>query len=280
MCIPEQPFSVMGILNVTPDSFYDGGRYSDAEGAIAHAVAMYREGAQLVDVGGASSRPGALDIDIREELQRVVPVVKLLASRFNGTISVDTTSSVVAEKALEAGASWINDISGGRTDPRIVSVAAASGCSIVVMHSRGTPQTMQLCTQYTDVVAEVVDELVQSVRQVKKAGVRDEQIVLDPGIGFAKTTEQNRGILHGIERIVALGYPVLVGTSRKSFIGAITGRSVEDRLHGSLGSIASAFEKGVRYFRVHDVAATVDFLKVMAAVMATGQAAGCESNGR
>lgn len=278
MCITEQPFSVMGILNVTPDSFYDGGWYFDPECAVTHAVTMYNEGAKIIDIGGASSRPGALDIDIREELRRVVPVVKLLASGFNGTISVDTTSSVVAENAIQAGASWINDSSGGRTDPRIASIVAASACSIVIMHSRGTPQTMQQFAHYSDVIAEVIDELGQSIRQFKCAGVRDEQIVLDPGIGFAKTADQNRVILNGIERIVALGYPVLLGTSRKAFIGAITGREAENRLYGSLGSIASAFEKGVRCFRVHDVAATVDFLKVMAAVMDTGQAAGCESN--
>jgi dihydropteroate synthase len=262
----NKPYTLMGILNVTPDSFFDGGKYFEKDHALARAVVLQNEGADCIDIGGASSRPGARTISIEEEIIRVIPVVKSIVPVFPGPISVDTTSSVVAKQALDAGATWINDIGGGRFDPEMIPLVADYRCTIVIMHSRGTPQTMQNNPHYENVVDEVAEELGRSVDAFRKGGVDDRQIILDPGIGFGKTVEHNLVLLHGIERIVALGYPVLLGTSRKSFIGTLTGREVYDRLYGTLGSIAAAFLKGVAMFRVHDVAATDDFLKVMAAI--------------
>jgi len=259
-------FSLMGILNVTPDSFFDGGEHFAVDGAVDHAMKLLREGAHIIDIGGASSRPGAEPVPLEEERRRVIPVVKALSARCTAPLSVDTTSGVIAREAAAAGVSYINDISAGKHDPDIVKVIAETGCRVILMHSRGTPQTMAGQTGYDSVVDDVVRELLADVKRFRDGGVCQENIVIDPGIGFAKTTEQNLSLLAGIERFVATGYPVLLGTSRKSFIGAITGRDVSERLYGSLGSIAGAYLKGVAMFRVHDVAATADFLRVMDAV--------------
>lgn len=256
----------MGILNVTPDSFFDGGKYNSVEGAVAHACQLVREGAESIDIGGASSRPGASIVSPSEECDRVLPVIEALSKIGSVPLSVDTNSAFVARKALDAGATIINDISAGRHDPDMIQVIAEYGCTVVLMHSRGTPQTMMQCIDYNDVVSDVTKELTDDIHRFRTAGVKDEQILIDPGIGFAKTIEQNIVLLHNIETIIALGYPVLLGTSRKSFIGAVTGKAVDERLPGTLGSIAAAFLRGVTHFRVHDVAATNDFLKVMAAV--------------
>ena len=261
-----QPFSLMGVLNVTPDSFYDGGKYCSAASALQHAEQLVHDGAAIIDIGGASSRPGAVQLSVEEECRRVLPVVEQIASAGHVPLSVDTTSSVVARRVLEAGAAWINDISAGRQDPDMVKVVAEYQCTIVLMHSRGTPATMMQCTDYTSLLDDVVAELSDGVALFLKGGVAENRIVLDPGIGFAKTWQQNCELLASIEKIVALGFPVLLGTSRKSFIGEITGRKVQERLPGSLGSIAHAYLKGVTHFRVHDVGATADFLKVMTAI--------------
>jgi len=253
----------MGIINVTPDSFYDGGRYRSVEKAVKHAHLLQEQDVDILDIGGASSRPGAEVIAPEEESRRVVPVIKAIRTFFHGPISIDTTSSIVARRALDAGADWVNDISAGRADARMIPLVAKHGCTIVLMHSRGTPQTMQIAPRYDDVVAEVTAELRASVAACKEAGVSDERILIDPGIGFAKTAEHNCILMRGLDRIVKLGYPVVLGTSRKSFIGAITGRDVDDRLYGTLGSVAVAYMHGVTIFRVHDVAATGDFLKVV-----------------
>ncbi len=259
----SRPFVLMGIVNVTPDSFYDGGMHDTTDAAVIHVRALLEQGAGIIDIGGASSRPGAAAVGPEEEAGRVIPVIRETAAFFQGPISIDTTSSSVARRAIEAGASWINDTSGGREDPDMIPLAAESGCTVVVMHSRGTPRTMQNDPRYKDVVSEVAEELIASACAFEAGGVAHDRIVLDPGIGFAKTAEHNVTLIRNIGRIVALGYPVVIGTSRKSFIGKITGRCVEERLCGSLASVAAAYLKGVALFRVHDVAATGDFLKVL-----------------
>jgi dihydropteroate synthase len=264
MCLHNP--SIMGIVNVTPDSFYDGGRFASAEKAVEHGLRLVEEGASILDIGGASSRPGAQTVSHEEETRRILPVIAGCAKKTSVPISVDTTRSFVARAAAAEGATWINDISAGRADAGMKQFIAESGCTVVLMHSRGTPQTMQQCTGYGDVVNEVKNELIASATAFCEAGVPKRKIVIDPGIGFAKTAEQNVALLHGCGAFVATGFPVLVGTSRKSFVGHITGRQAENRLAGTLGSVAAAFLRGVRMFRVHDVAATLDFLKVLRAI--------------
>lgn len=256
----------MGIVNTTPDSFYDGGRYDSVDAAVEHALKLVDHGADIIDIGGASSRPGAAQITPSEELHRVLPVVEKVVHYFKGPVSVDTTWSEVAEAVIDAGASWINDISAGCFDERLVSLVARRGCTIVLMHSRGTPQTMQQCVSYKDVTLEVKCELLEAVAKFIKAGVNKEKIVIDPGIGFAKTARQNIELLQNVSEFLSTGYKVLIGTSRKSFIGLITGKEVEQRLCGTLGTVASAFKRGVRLFRVHDVRETADFLKVFSVI--------------
>jgi dihydropteroate synthase len=275
----SRPFSLMGIVNVTPDSFYDGGRYHALDAAVAHARELIGQGADIIDIGGASSRPGADVVPPEEEAGRVVPVIEAVAGFFEGPISVDTTWSLVARRALEAGAHWINDISAGRFDPGMIALVARSGCAIVLMHSREIPKTMQQAPHYDNVVADVARELVGSVNKFKRGGVGDDQLLLDPGIGFAKTAEHSIELIKGIDRIVALGYPVVIGTSRKSFLGKITGREAPERLYGTLGSVAAAYQRGVSIFRVHDVAATADFLKVFLECTERSRTGSDESSG-
>lgn len=267
MQIDTKPFFVMGIVNATPDSFYDGGNYFSADKAFAHAQQLIAEGADIIDIGGASSRPGAVAVEPRTELERVVPVIKKIREvNSEIPVSIDTTWVSVAEAAVESGATIVNDISAGRFDNNMCAFVASADVHIIVMHSRKEPQTMQLGTVYDAVVDDVKNELLDSVKKFEVSGVKPEKIMIDPGIGFAKDTQHNIKLLRGIDAFVKTGYPVVLGTSRKRFIGAITGRDVQERLCGSLGSIAGAFLSGVRIFRVHDVAATVDFLKVMNAV--------------
>jgi len=266
----NRPYALMGIVNVTPDSFYDGGRYASADTAVEHGILLAAEGADILDIGGASSRPGARAVPPEEEAGRVVPVVRRLARQFKGPISVDTTRVSVARRAIAAGATWINDISAGRDDPLMPKFAAENGCTVVLMHLRGTPATMQGLCGYGDVVADVKRELMASVRAFIKAGVEKEQVVIDPGIGFAKTAEQNLALLRHVDVFVKTGHTVLVGTSRKSFIGICTGREAEERLWGTLGSVGAAFLRGARIFRVHDVAATKDFLTVFSGIEKAG----------
>ena len=270
----DRRFSLMGIVNVTPDSFYDGGRYHTIDAAIAHARTLQDEGADIIDVGGASSRPGADVVAPEEEARRVLPVIEAVAGFFNGTISVDTTWSAVARSALDAGAQWINDISAGRFDAGMVSLVARTHCKIVLMHSRGTPQTMQDNPHYDDVVADVARELGESVNLFRRGGIDKDQVLIDPGIGFAKTAAHSIELIRGLDRIVALGYPVVIGTSRKSFIGKLAGREAPERLYGTLGSVAAAYLRGVSIFRIHDVAETGDFLKVLTECMACNRMGG------
>lgn len=261
-----KPYSLMGIVNVTPDSFFDGGHHASVDAAVEHALKLIEEGVDIIDIGGASSRPGAAEVSPQKELGRVLPVVEKVVQYFDGPVSVDTTWSLVAEAVIDAGASWINDISAGRFDNRLISLVAERGCTIVLMHSKGTPQTMQQCVSYSNLVTEIRDELLQSVDEFLSSGVEKKKIIIDPGIGFAKTAQQNIELLRGIPEFVNTGYPVLIGTSRKSFIGKITARDVQERLCGTLGSVASAYIRGARIFRVHDVKETADFLKVFSVI--------------
>lgn len=260
----DRSFLVMGIVNVTEDSFYDGGRYVDAGVAVDHALRLVGDGADIIDIGGSSSRPGAKLLPADAEAARVVPVVEALVRRGVGVpVSVDTVWSAVAERVLGAGASWVNDISSGRIDAAMPGVVARAGCTVVLMHSRGTPETMRGEARYGDVVGEVAGELMLAVDRFLLAGVDRGKIVLDPGFGFAKDAGQNISLLRGIDKVARLGYPVLVGVSRKSFIGEVTGRGVEERLPGSLAAAGIAYGGGARIFRVHDVRETVDFLRVL-----------------
>jgi dihydropteroate synthase len=253
----------MGVLNVTPDSFYDGGRHAKPVSAYDHGMRLVELGADVIDVGGESSRPGAKPVSATLECERVVPVIEKIRASSDVPISIDTTKEAVARSALEAGATWINDISAGRFDNGMAPLAAERGCPVVLMHSRHTPEVMQEDPHYDDPVREVRDELAASVERFRSHGVPDHNIVLDPGIGFAKRIEDNLAILKGLEHIAEIGFPILVGTSRKSFIGKITGKDPDDRLCGSLGSLAAAYAHGARLFRVHDVGETRDFLSVL-----------------
>jgi dihydropteroate synthase len=265
-----QKTQVMGILNVTPDSFSDGGRFDSLEGALAQATAMVHQGADILDIGGESTRPGSQPVPEAEELQRVLPVIQALRARslFDRTpISVDTVKASVARAAIEAGADFVNDVSGGIADPDMLSVVAVLGCPIVLMHMRGTPNTMQQMTDYKDVVAEVRDRLAELVNRAVAAGVLRDLIAIDPGIGFAKTAEQNLPLLRELATFQSLGCPVLVGVSRKSFIGAILDRpEPQDRLWGTAAACSAAIAGGADILRVHDVAQMADVRSVADAI--------------
>jgi dihydropteroate synthase len=246
---------VMGVLNVTPDSFSDGGRWLDHDAAVAHGLEMAAEGADIVDVGGESTRPGARPVPAEVELARVIPVIEALAPRVR--VSVDTRKAVVAERAIEAGATLVNDVSAS-----LHEVAAAGGVGWVAMHMRGTPETMQDDPHYDDVVGEVRDFLVERARRALDAGVPE--VWIDPGIGFGKTLDHNLALLASLRELAATGFPVLVGASRKSFIGALTGGAPpDDRLEGSLAVAVWAVCNGARMVRVHDVAPTVRALRLV-----------------
>ena len=251
---PNVPVLVMGVLNVTPDSFSDGGRWLDADAAVAHGVEMFGAGASIVDVGGESTRPGAAEVGVEEELGRVIPVVEALAS--HGRVSIDTRKPAVAEAAVAAGATLINDISAS-----LATVAARTGAGYVAMHMQGTPETMQVAPTYSDVVAEVAAFLADRALHAREAGVAE--VFVDPGIGFGKTTAHNLSLLRRLRAIVDLGFPVVVGASRKRFLGELVGGAeVDDRLEGSLATAIHAALAGAAVVRVHDVADTVQVLRV------------------
>lgn len=265
--------AVMGVLNVTPDSFSDGGRYSDLPAAVLHGLELVGEGADLIDVGGESTRPGAARVDAETELSRVLPVIAELVAA-GVTVSVDTTRAAVASAALAAGAAMVNDVSGGLADPGMAAVVAEAGCPWVLMHWRGHSRDMQQLATYTDVVAEVRDELRERIDAAMAAGVAAEQILIDPGLGFAKTAEHNWRLSAHLDELVALGFPVLVGASRKSYLGALladaTGqpRPASARVEATVATSVLAVQAGVWGVRVHDVLATVDALRVLAATEA------------
>ncbi len=259
---------VFGILNVTPDSFSDGGEFLDSEDAAAHAAAMLDEGAFAIDVGGESTRPGSEPVSPEEELGRVVPVIRaILTGSPEAVVSIDTYRASTAEAALEAGASIVNDVTALRGDPRMEGLVAEAGCPIVLMHMLGEPKTMQRDPRYGDVVGEVRDFLAQRAEHALSAGVKPEKIILDPGIGFGKTLAHNLKLLNDLDALVGLGFPVLVGASRKSFLGKITGSDdPKNRLFGTVAANVVAFERGASLFRVHDILANGEALEVAAAV--------------
>jgi dihydropteroate synthase len=256
---------VMGILNVTPDSFSDGGQFDDPEVAFRHAIRMIEDGADVVDVGGESTRPGAGSVDIDEETRRVVPVIDRIRRETEAIVSVDTVKPEVAVAALEAGADIVNDVTGLR-DPRMASAAAAAGAPVVVMHMRGTPRTMQADTHYDDLMGEIAGFLRETVEKAVEAGISGDKILLDPGIGFGKSRAGNLEILRRLPSLGDLGKPLLVGASRKSFIGKTLDLPVTDRLDGSLAVGALVAWMGAHVVRVHDVAETVRAVRMIDAI--------------
>jgi len=262
-------FRIMGVVNVTPDSFSDGGRYLDAEAAIAHGVALVREGASILDVGGESTRPGAAPVPVDEELRRVIPVIEGLGARGSGAqISIDTSKAAVAERALQAGATLVNDVTALRGDPSMAGVIADAGAECCLMHMLGDPRTMQDDPHYDDVVNDVKAFLEERMAFAAQAGVAVDRILLDPGIGFGKTVAHNLELLRRLDEFLDLGRPVVIGTSRKSFLGRLTGReSPDERLGATIATNVIAYERGARVFRVHDVAPVRDALTVTAATV-------------
>jgi dihydropteroate synthase len=263
----ERPV-VMGVLNVTPDSFSDGGRFVRLDDAVERGVQMAEEGAAIIDVGGESTRPGAQPVGLDEELRRVVPVIARLRSRTQALLSVDTSKPEVMHAAAAAGAAMINDVRALR-EPGALEAAAATGCAICLMHMQGEPRTMQDSPIYRDVVAEVRQFLRERVAACITAGVPAERMVLDPGFGFGKALQHNLELLRRLRELSVDGLPILAGLSRKSLVGALTGRPPDERLHGSVALAVVAALNGARILRVHDVAATADALRVVAAVQNT-----------
>lgn len=259
---------VMGILNVTPDSFSDGGRFAGVEVAVAQAERMLAEGADILDIGGESTRPGAEEVEASEQLRRIGPVIERLRARHPAAIvSVDTRSAVVAAAALEAGADIINDVSALRHDPAMAGVVARSGAPVVLMHMKGTPKTMLQEARYGDVVAEVIADLRQRVAELEAAGIERGRMVVDPGIGFAKNTYHNLDVLRRLEEFHSLGLPVMVGPSRKRFIGHVLGlEDAAQRLYGTLAAVAACAQAGVQIVRVHDVGPARQVAEVMEAI--------------
>ncbi|HEX3203792.1 MAG TPA: dihydropteroate synthase [Nitrospiraceae bacterium] len=258
---------IMGVVNVTPDSFSDGGHYLQSDAAIRHAMVLVEQGADLLDVGAESSRPGADPVEEAEELRRLLPVVRELAKRTSVPISVDTTKAAVAERALDLGASLINDVSALQFDPRMAQVVARSGAGVVLMHMQGIPKTMQQRPFYANVVDEVHAFLSDRLYAATQAGIQREMILIDPGIGFGKNIEHNLKLLAHLEKLLPLGRPILAGVSRKGFIGAILDRPVDGRLMGTAAAVAVAIMKGVRMVRVHDVAPILDVIKMLEAIV-------------
>lgn len=257
---------VMGILNVTPDSFSDGSRFLDADAAVRHALAMVEQGADLIDVGGESSRPGAEAVSAEEELRRVEPVIRRIAAQSPVTIAIDTTKAAVADAALAAGAHIVNDISAGLGDPAMTDVVRRHGAGFVLMHMQGTPRTMQQAPAYGDVVAEVAAFLRERIAALVAAGLDADSLVVDPGIGFGKTVEHNVALLACLPHLASVcGRPVLAGVSRKSFLGRLTGQSdPSDRLVSSLAGLAYASMRGARILRVHDVKESCEVARLLA----------------
>jgi dihydropteroate synthase len=267
--------AVIGIVNVTPDSFSDGGRFLEPDAAVAHGIELVAQAADALDVGGESTRPGAAPVPADEELARVVPVVERLATATNVPVSIDTTKSAVARAALEAGATAVNDVSAGRHDPEILNVTAEAGAGYVVMHMQGEPRTMQTDPRYDDVVAEVGDFLVERIDAARAAGIAPDAIAADPGVGFGKTVEHNLRLLAGLPALAErVQVPVMVGTSRKTFIGRLLARAtgasedlpVDQREEGTLATVVWAVERGASIVRVHDVLPAVRAVRLLDAM--------------
>ncbi len=265
---------LMGIVNVTPDSFSDGGRFLDPEGAIEHARELVAEGADLLDVGGESTRPGARAVSAAEEIERVGPVVEGLCGPGAGAVdvpvSIDTAKAAVAEVALDAGAEMVNDVTALRSDPELAALCAERGCGVVLMHMKGTPRTMQEAPEYGDVVDEVRAFLAERIEFATARGIAEGRIWVDPGIGFGKTVDHNLELLRRLSELRELGRPIVVGTSRKSFIGKLTGREVGERLGGTIASNVLALHTGADVLRVHDVAQVEQAVRVAEAIRGRG----------
>ncbi len=262
---------VMGILNVTPDSFSDGGEFYDPARAVEHGLQMVEDGAAIIDVGGESTRPGSASVSARQQIDRVVPVIEALSAKADVPISIDTCDFDVARAALDAGAAMINDIT-ALGDERMGQLAGERQVPVILMHMRGTPETMQVEPRYDDVVAEVRDFLLERAKRAEYLGVANDMIFIDPGIGFGKMLEHNLLLLKNVDKFVTSGYRVLVGTSRKSFIGKITGREEpSERIYGTASTVALCAAAGVSIVRVHDVAEMADVTKVVAAVNRSGR---------
>lgn len=264
--LAERPL-IMGILNVTPDSFSNGGRYDEKQSAVEHALQMVKDGADIIDVGGESTRPGSEGVSLDCELERVVPVIEALHRREDVALSVDTRKSAVAEQALRCGARIINDVSALSADQRMAEIAKVFGAGVILMHMRGEPRTMQQQPFYADVVAEVRDYLAARVNYARQEGLAELTLAVDPGIGFGKTTEHNLTLLGQLRALRQCARPIVVGLSRKAFIGQLTGRAVGDRLAGTLGALTFCLGEGADVLRVHDVAATRDVVRVWGALL-------------
>jgi dihydropteroate synthase len=259
---------VMGVLNVTPDSFSDGGRYLEPDAAVKHALEMVGEGADVIDIGAESSRPGAEPVPEEEELRRLIPVATEVCRRVAVPVSVDTTKAAVARQALDAGVAIINDISALQNDPAMAAVVAETGAGLVLMHRQGTPKTMQQAPRYGNVVVEVREFLRERMQAAGRAGIAPDHILLDPGIGFGKNLSHNLALLARLDALRPLGRPILVGVSRKSFIEEIIGRRTGDRLMGTAAAVAVAVLRGARMVRVHDVRAMKDVVRMVDAIAA------------
>jgi dihydropteroate synthase len=263
----ERPL-IMGILNITPDSFSDGGRYLKPDRAYEQALFMLESGADIIDVGGESSRPGSEGISVDEELERVIPVIERLSKKTKTLISIDTVKSEVAARAVDAGACIVNDVSGLVSDPKIASVAAESGSYLALMHMRGTPRDMQKNTKYDDMINEISSFLGAAAQRALDAGVERDRIIIDPGIGFGKSVEGNFEILKHLNRFLSLGFHLLVGVSRKSFIGKTLNLDIDERLEGSLAAACYAILNGADIIRVHDVAQTRRAITIIERIVA------------
>lgn len=263
-----RPALVMGIVNVTPDSFSDRGACFEPEAAVARALELQAEGADIIDIGGESTRPCAIPVPEEEELRRVLPVVERLARELKAPISIDTMKPGVARAALAAGAGLVNDVAANRTDPAMWRLVAETGAGYVCMHMQGTPQTMQTRPEYKDVVKDVKQFFVERLKQLSDCGVREEQVILDPGIGFGKTMEHNLLLLGGLRAFASLERPILIGVSRKSFLEKVTGNRAAGALPAGLACTVLALASGARLFRTHDVAATAQALRMAEAVIA------------
>ena len=258
---------IMGVLNVTPDSFSDGGEFDNVENALLQAMKMIEAGADIIDIGGQSTRPGAQEISLEAELSRVIPVITAIRQQSSIPISLDTTRAIVADEGIAAGADLINDISGGTFDRLLLPTVAKLAVSIILMHLRGNPQTMQFLTHYDDLVKEIKEFLQDRVKEAVQWGIARENIIIDPGIGFAKTGTQNLELLRELKQFRDLDLPILIGLSRKRFIGEITGKDdPKERVFGTAAACAIAIAKGADILRVHDVAAIVDVSKVVDAI--------------
>ena len=264
--LSEKPL-VMGVVNITPDSFYDGGEYNDPQKALGRIASLIEDGADIIDIGGESTRPGSSGVSTEEELRRVIPVIEAAAEKFDTVISVDTTKAVVAEEALRCGASMVNDISGLSFEPQVAQKVSEKGAAIILTHTSSRPVDMQEKTQYGSLIPDITDSLLNSVQTAVAAGIPRENIIIDPGIGFGKTTGQNLEIIRRLEDFCRLGFPVCLGTSRKSFIGEILGSPLaEQRLIGSVCSVIISMLKGISIVRVHDVLETVQAIRTVKSI--------------